>query len=135
MSTKPVLALDIEGVLNRGGMFTPWFDPEDGDALRAMTDVFDLAWASTMSPARAAEALNLPGLPQISHADKEYTKIEPIARIADGRPFVLLDDQVTQFEHQIAARYSQPHLLIEVSPFTGMTPDHLAAARAWALAL
>ena len=56
----------------------------------------------------------------------------PLNQWAAGRPFVWLDDEITDADrHWVTAHHSQPTLLHRVNPHRGPTDADLAAVRQW----
>ncbi|MFD0974157.1 HAD domain-containing protein [Plantactinospora endophytica] len=115
-------------------------DIEDGRRLLALPG--ELAWASTwMAEANevVAPLLGLPVLPVVDFLDADeepprgvHWKTAPLARWAAGRPFVWLDDEITDADRLwVSAHHPQPALLHRVDPHLGLTGDDLATARQW----
>ena len=56
----------------------------------------------------------------------------PLTQCAAGRPFVWIDDEITDADRWlIAARHPQPTLLHRVGPYQGLTATDLAVVRQW----
>jgi hypothetical protein len=115
-------------------------DPEDGRRLLALPG--ELVWASTwMAEANevVAPRIGLPALLVVAWPDTDehtppgvHWKTAPLIRWAAGRPFVWLDDEVTDADRRwIAAHHPQPALLQRVDPYHGLADEDLAAARRW----
>ena len=115
---------------------------DPGDGLRLLALPGELVWASTwMSEANeiVAPRLGLPVLPVVDwpDADEEpqrgvHWKTSPLRRWAAGRPFVWLDDEITDADRRwVAANYPQPTLLHRVDPHLGLTDIDFAEVRQW----
>ncbi|QDY11813.1 hypothetical protein FJK98_21865 [Micromonospora sp. HM134] len=123
----------------RGNPLLNRLDPADGQRLSALPG--ELAWASTwMAEANEAVAprIGLPALPVIDWPDDEepprgvHWKTVSLVRWAAGRPFVWLDDEITDADRRwVAAHHSQPALLHRVDPYAGLTRIDLVAVRRW----
>ncbi|WP_091065266.1 HAD domain-containing protein [Micromonospora humi] len=114
-------------------------DPDDGRRLLALPG--ELVWASTwMADANevVAPRLGLPALPLVDWPDDHeprgglHWKTATLARRAAGRPFVWLDDEITDADRRwVAAHHPRPALLRRVDPFLGLSGADLAAVRRW----
>jgi hypothetical protein len=115
-------------------------DPSDGRRLLALPG--ELVWASTwMAEANeiVAPRLDLPLLPFVDWPDDDekpqrgvHWKTMHVTRRAAGRPFVWLDDEITDADRRwVAAHHPQPALLHRVDPYLGLTGADLAAVRQW----
>ncbi|WP_341721304.1 HAD domain-containing protein [Micromonospora sp. FIMYZ51] len=115
-------------------------EPDDGRRLLALPG--DLVWASTwMVEANevVAPRLGLPALPVVDWIDDDeqppygvHWKTASLARWAAGRPFVWLDDEITDADRRwVAARHPHPSLLHRIDPHLGLTDTDLTAVRQW----
>lgn len=158
---KPWLLIDIDGVLNPtlsnrqarrqgcarrhtlgpdGHPYPFWFTPEHGRMLAGMTDVFELAWATTWQYSANLEYGPLIGLRELPVVTFDPdtdgdSKVPGILRFVGDHPFVWLDDEVTEGQERLLDAAHDRHLLIRVDEHTGLQPEHLAVARAWAIDL
>lgn len=158
---KPFLFIDIDGVLNRYRAAGPQFaamvhhigpsnaepsftyrmvlDPANGPKLLAMAEVFDLAWGTTWehdANLLISPIVGLPtDLPVAVTALAECSKAPGVARLAGGRPFVRLDDDLDTYDRALLADYPAPWLIVDVDPNAGLSDDDLAQARRFAQAL
>ncbi|MFI6160653.1 hypothetical protein ACIA59_11955 [Micromonospora haikouensis] len=115
-------------------------DPADGPRLYGLPG--DLVWAST-SMAEANEViaprLGLPVLPFVDWPDVDghspsgvHWKTGPLMRYAAGRPFVWLDDEITDADRRwVATHHRHPALLRRVDPHRGLTGADLDAVHQW----
>ncbi len=86
-----------------------------------------------------APRLGLPALPVLDWPDTNeqsprglHWKTVPLTQWAAGRPFVWLDDEITDADRRwTAAHYSQPALLHRVDAYQGLTDDDLVAVGRW----
>lgn len=115
-------------------------DPEDGSRLLALG--CQLVWATTWM-AEANEVisprLRLPDLPVVEWPDDDedperglHWKTTFLTRWAGARPFVWLDDEITDADRRwVAAHHPVPALLQRVDPYVGLAEADLAAVRRW----
>ncbi len=115
-------------------------DPEDGPRLLALG--CPLVWATTwMAEANEviAPRLGLPALPVVEWPDEDdepvrglHWKTAGLSRWAGARPFVWLDDEITDVDRRwVAEHHPAPALLWRVDPGTGLTAADFAAVREW----
>lgn len=161
-TTRPLIFVDIDGVLipfrarsagtrrlvggvgdaadGTGNPLLDRLDPADGGRLLALAG--ELVWASTwMAEANevGAPRLGLPALPVVDWPDDDeepqrglHWKTGPLTRWAAGRPFVWLDDEITDADrHWVASHHSQPALLLRIDPYAGLTDADVVAVRRW----
>jgi HAD domain in Swiss Army Knife RNA repair proteins len=115
-------------------------DPEDGRQLLALK--CPLVWATSwMSEANevVAPRLGLPELPVVQWPDTDdqtvpglHWKTASLAAWAAGRPFVWLDDEITEADRRwVAAHHPVRALLHRVDPYVGLTAADFAQVRRW----
>jgi hypothetical protein len=115
-------------------------DPADGRRLRALPG--ELVWASTWTAEAnevVAPLIGLPTLPVIDWPDTDerqphgvHWKTAPLLRWAAGRPFVWLDDEITNADrHWVTDQHPQPALLHRVDPYEGLSTTDLTVVRQW----
>ena len=115
-------------------------DPDDGRRLLALG--CQLVWATTWM-AEANEVisprLGLPDLPTVVWPDVDenpqrglHWKTAFLTRWAAGRPFVWLDDEITDADRRwVAAHHPVRALLHHVDPHLALTAADLSAVRRW----
>ena len=140
----PLLFLDVDGpLIPFGGPAYPSFpvdpggnpllsrvDPALGPRLTALG--CELVWATTwMQDANDAVAPLL-GLPALPVLDWDDGKAPAIIDAAAGRPFVWLDDAITDADRAlVAAHHPGPALAHRVDPRRGLTDVDFATVCAW----
>jgi hypothetical protein len=144
---KPLLLLDVDGVLipyaaaEQPPGFEQhmlldelvWLAPRHGEWLRPLCDRFDLVWATGWehdANRLIAPILGLPALPVIEFprdASGRFTKLPTLARFANNRPLVWVDDELTDAARAWAAGRSAPTLLLDADPAIGLTKEIVAA--------
>ncbi|WP_214410435.1 HAD domain-containing protein [Sphaerisporangium fuscum] len=160
MSKRPLVLLDVDGVLNParrhtlrlrrhqcvvdGQAYTVLLNARHGHKLSALArdTGAELAWATTweeQANLQIAPRIGLPPLPVIAvNGDPgsragEHFKTRHVAEYVAGRPFVWFDDSLGTPDWQ----YLMDHpgvgefLLVAVDPGTGLTDEHIAQARDW----
>lgn len=163
MNPKPLLLLDVDGVLNcavsnpegkrRGLMRLRLSSTQSGwtytmhlrrdlvGPLRRAAETFDLAWATTWQyDANQPRFRGVFGLPVLPVATFDFgstvSKVPGVLAFAADRPFVWIDDELDDGEVAWLDReHRLPHLVIPTEPAEGLTDDHLDRAASWAQAL
>jgi hypothetical protein len=155
---NPILFVDVDGVISLFG-FTPapdslpgrfhWIDgvahciPEAaGERLRRLSDRFELVWATGWEekaneylpfilelPQSALPCLFFQGAAVFGSA---HWKLAAINGYAGDRPAAWIDDNIDEECRLWATSREAPTLLVETSPATGMTDDHVDELLAWA---
>lgn len=150
MGRMPIF-LDVDGVLipfrsrvlspgdGTGNPLLERLDPDDGPRLLALG--WPLVWATTwMHDANDAVSprLGLPRLPVVDFPDDDdgvagvHWKTAHLVRWAAGRPFVWLDDEITDTDRRwVVEHHPVPALLHRVDPRTGLAGTDLSAVRRW----
>ncbi|TDC70813.1 hypothetical protein E1200_04195 [Actinomadura sp. GC306] len=115
-------------------------DPDDGRRLLALN--CELVWATTwMADANEvlSPLLGLPELPVVEWPGTDvdpphglHWKTKPIIEWAAGRPFVWLDDELTDADREwAAAQHGNRALLHRVDPYAGLTEADYSLIRHW----
>jgi hypothetical protein len=149
---RPILAIDIDGVLNALGAGQPpegWGDilvlRSEGEdarlfrlrihqpfgphliALAADCDA-ELTWCTRWENMANQIMSPLLGLPVLPWVPMQASKARALVAWADGRPFCWLDDEPEMADLN---GYGLAHKVIAVPPEHGLTDAHLEAAAAW----
>ena len=157
MQVKPVLFVDIDGVISLWGFASNtrpvgafhnvdgamhFLSAEAGIHLLALSKRFDVVWCSgweDKAEEHLPHALALPrGLPFLSfdrnpgrgHGHWKLPAIEAYA--GPHRPLAWIDDGHDDACHTWAQRRDAPTLLVQTTPATGLTAAHAARLDAWA---
>jgi len=115
-------------------------DPADGHRLQALSG--QLVWATTwMAEANevVSPRLGLPALPVVVWPEEDgelprglHWKTMGLMEWAAGRPFVWLDDELTDADRRwVAAHHPGRALLHRVDPYTGLTDADFSAVHHW----
>lgn len=160
-SARPLLVLNVDGVLNPSGPRSrpepPWvtftddwrdepvaLNPYHGERLLALsqTTACELAWGTAWEKRaneKVAPRLGLPSLPIIPVSMEppglDYGvlwKTGHIAAYAAGRPLVWLDDHPCDLDSAFLAAHGVPdHLIIVIDPEAGLQDRHLDHVERW----
>ncbi|GII36320.1 HAD domain-containing protein [Planotetraspora phitsanulokensis] len=160
MRSKPLLLLDVDGVLNPsrrsslryrrhicvvdGGLYKLLLDRRHGPQLLSLArdTGAELVWATTWEEhanVEIAPRVGLPRLPVIRVTGDpvskagEHFKTGAVADYVDGRPFVWFDDGLTTADHDYLRAHEgvDDFLLVHVDARHGLGEDHLTQAREW----
>ncbi|MEV4415843.1 HAD domain-containing protein [Catellatospora sp. NPDC049609] len=114
-------------------------NPEHGPRLRRLP--CDLVWATTwMADANEviAPRLGLPELPVVTWPDEAeddtrlHWKTRGLVDWAAGRPFVWVDDEITEADRVwVDAHHGGPALLLRVDPRIGLSAADFAVVEDW----
>ena len=153
---KPILAVDIDGVISMFGFDEPaeyapgefhlidgmlhCISRQAGERLRRLSESFDLVWASGWED-RANDhlpaILGLPKLPYLTFDGRAqfgtaHWKLDALDRYADDRPLAWIDDSLEDSCYEWAERRQAPTLLVPSDPERGLEQDHVETLLAWA---
>ena len=159
MAERPILAVDVDGVISLFGFEDPpdrslaRFELIDGMVhcislgagvrLRRLSEHYELIWATGWED-RANDTLprmlGLPELPVVNFGGAAqfgtaHWKLEALAEAADGRALAWVDDSFDESCYEWARSRSQPTLLVPTEPRLGLEEAHTEALSAWARGL
>ena len=151
MNQRPLLALDVDGVLNpfratqaprkhfegyrrhtlKG--YRLWLTPEHGKLLLDLD--LDIVWATTWEDDANELVAPLVGLPQtlpVLHMnfpddlrDDGCGKRPALSRFVETRPLIWVDDDLGASDYEWADSLAQPSLLLAPDPHVGLTRPHI----------
>jgi hypothetical protein len=141
--TRPLLLLDVDGVLNPLVRRSPpgfleyqlcgfpvHLSPSQGRALLTFADRFELAWASTWEQeanSLIAPILGLPALPVVEVNAAQY-KSQAIGAYAGVRPLIWLDDDAGVIDTSWARRRNKtvaPTKIVHINAARGLQANDL----------
>jgi len=153
---RPVLALDVDGVISLFGFEEPpeqapcrfrlidgmahCISIEAGERLRRLSPHYELVWATGWED-RANESLcHLLGidlLPVIrfgrdARFGSAHWKLGPIAEFAASRPLAWIDDSLDDECHEWARARPEPTLLVPTESARGLEDGHVELLLDWA---
>lgn len=159
--TKPILFLDVDGVLNPDSKprflkplgfkryriwddsgydrYTVWLNKSHGDWLKSLTDVVDIVWATTWNHHANRAIAGRIGLPQLPVAlarprghGRTWDKTEGILEYAKGRSFIWVDDVMTGDDiRNLKIGTDAKFDLIRPTPYHGLQMNHITQIRLW----
>jgi hypothetical protein len=154
---RPVLAVDIDGVLSLFGFEEPVEDwpgdmhlidgiphcipPENGRRLQRLGERYELVWASGWEDRANDHLITILGLPEelpyltfggTARFGTAHWKLGRIGEYADGRPLAWIDDSIDERCREWAEQRPDPTLLIETESDIGLTDDHVETLIDWA---
>lgn len=155
---KPMVFLDVDGVLNRivsrsqakrndyfvhsvntrYGRFRVALDFKDRKRLAELSKVADLAWGTTWeleANFHLSPLLHLPNLDYATTLSNEDSKVYGVARLAGDRPFAWIDDALGFLEKDFMMNLSQEALPVDTDPSTGLTDEHVDLISKWTKSL
>jgi hypothetical protein len=157
--SRPVLAVDIDGVISLFGFDQPppqeeaQFELVDGmvhcisllagERLIRLADHYDLVWASGWED-RANDYLpNILGLPQLPHLTfngaasfgSAHWKLGPLDEYCEGRAMAWIDDNFDESCYEWARSREEPTLLVPTESHLGLEEAQTEALAAWARGL
>jgi hypothetical protein len=159
MNRKPILAVDVDGVISLFGFDEPppralaRFQLVDGmmhcislpagDRLRRLAEHYELVWASGWEDKANYYLPNLLGLPELPHVTFEgaarfgsaHWKLGPLDEYGRGRAMAWIDDNFDESCYQWARGRAEPTLLVPTETHLGIEEAHTEALVAWAQGL
>lgn len=157
--SKPILAVDIDGVISLFGFEEPpdrgraRFELIDGmvhcislvagDRLRRLGDSFEMVWASGWEDRANVYLPSILGLPELPHLTFDgaarfgsaHWKLAPLDEYGRGRPLAWIDDSFDESCYEWARAREEPTLLVPTEPDRGIEEGHVEALAAWAAGL
>jgi len=157
-SERPILAVDIDGVLSLFGFdATPessdfefhlvsgtmhCFSSAAGRRVQDLAHDFDIVWATGWEHGveELSELLGFPEWPYLTFKGAARFgsadwKLAPLQKYARGRPLAWIDDSLDEACYEWARDRPEPTLLIEVESHVGLQQVHVEALAAWAKSL
>ena len=153
---RPILALDVDGVISLFGFERPLVEPPGrfhlidgmahciadgiGERLSRLADHYEIVWATGWEDRandRLPEILGLPGqLPFLTFDGRAsfgsaHWKIAAIDTYADDRPLACVDDCIDETCQAWAVERSAPTLLVSTEPDRGLTDEHVDTLLGW----
>ena len=160
-ATKPILAVDIDGVISLFGFGSSEKPGElsegapgeyhlidgilhcismpTGERLNRLAETYELVWASGWED-RANDhlpaILGVPKLPYLTFDGRArfgtaHWKLEALEEYAGGRPLAWIDDSLDESCFEWAERRKAPTLLVPTESAVGLEEGHIAALEAW----
>jgi hypothetical protein len=154
--SRPVLAVDIDGVISLFGFNEPpdkseaRFELVDGmvhcislvagERLRRLGEQYDLIWASGWE-AKANDYLpNIIGVPELPFLEFDgaarfgsaHWKLASLDEYGKGRPLAWIDDSFDESCYEWARGRDEPTLLVPTEPHLGLEEVQVEALTAWA---
>jgi len=153
---KPVLAVDVDGVISLFGFDGPIEDApcrfqlidgmahcialETGPRLRRLVPYYELVWATGWEDRANEYLLRMLGLDPLpvlhfgssARFGSAHWKLEPIGAYAAGRRLAWIDDSLDQSCHDWARERAEPTMLVPTLSYEGLLDSHVDALIAWA---
>lgn len=157
-SERPILAVDIDGVLSLFGFDAPpgsadfefhlvsgtmhCFSSAAGRLVQDLAHDFDIVWATGWEHG-VEELSGLLGFPKWPYLTFKGAarfgsadwKLAPLGRYARGRALAWIDDSFDEACYEWARQREEPTLLVATEPETGLLDVHAEALAGWARSL
>jgi hypothetical protein len=156
-SERPILAVDIDGVISVFGFDEPpaehryelvdgmlhCISLRAGERLLRLAEQFELVWASGWEDKANAYLPLMLGLPELPHVGFDgaarfgsaHWKLGPLEEFAGERALAWIDDNLDQSCYRWAQERSQPTLLVPTEPARGLGEAETEALAGWARSL
>jgi hypothetical protein len=157
MASKPLLAVDIDGVISLFGFeerpahtqlqlvdgVPHCISLVVGERLLRLSERFELVWASGWEDKANFYLPQLLGLPELPHVSFDiaardggaHWKLTGMESYCGVRPIAWVDDNFDASCYEWAERRSAPTLLVPTEPHLGLEEAHVEALNAWATSL
>jgi hypothetical protein len=156
---KPILAVDVDGVISLFGFDKPpdkseaRFELVDGmvhcislaagERLRRLEEHFELVWATGWEEKANCYLPNLLGLPEFPYIvfdgaarfGSAHWKLGPLDEYAKGRPAAWIDDSFDDSCYEWADGREEPTLLVPTESHLGLEEAQVQALSVWAKGL
>jgi hypothetical protein len=153
---KPILAVDVDGVISLFGFDEPppkkeaKFELVDGmvhcislaagSRLLRLAEHYDLVWATGWEEKANFYLPRLLGIPELPHLSFDgaarfgsaHWKLGPLAEYGAGRPLAWIDDNFDESCYEWARSRGEPTLLVPTEPAFGLREAEVEALIAWA---
>ncbi len=157
--SKPILAIDIDGVISLFGFdevpdrSRARFELVDGvmhcislragERLRRLAEHYELIWASGWEDKANYYLPTTLGLPELPHLSFDgaarfgsaHWKLSPLDAYCRGRALAWLDDNLDESCYEWARARAEPTLLVPTEPQIGLEETETEALIAWARGL
>lgn len=154
--SKPILAIDVDGVISPFGFDKPpdrtavRFELVDGmmhcisltagERLRRLSEFYELLWATgweDKANSHLAGLLDLPALPYLSFSGaarfgSAHWKVGPLEEYARGRALAWIDDSFDESCYEWSRGREEPTLLVPIESDVGLDEVQVEALAAWA---
>jgi hypothetical protein len=157
MKGKPILAVDVDGVISVFGFDDPpeqsSFELVDGmmhcislragERLQRLAEYYDLLWATGWEEKANFYLPGLLGLPELPHLTFDgaarfgsaHWKLGPLDAYGQGRALAWIDDNFDDSCYRWAQERDQPTLLVPTEPALGLGEVETEALEGWARGL
>jgi hypothetical protein len=157
--TRPLLAIDVDGVISLFGFEEP--PPPDltrfelvdgmvhcislasGERLRRLGELYDMVWATGWEEKANYYLPNMLGLPELpfvtfggaARFGSAHWKLQPLDEYCESRPVAWIDDSFDESCYEWARTREAPTLLVPTESALGLEEAHTEALLAWAESL
>jgi hypothetical protein len=151
---KPVLAIDIDGVLSLFGFeegqqppgefhlvdgLPHYLSRDAAGRLKRLLKTYDGVWASGWEDRANDHLPNILGVPELPHLTfdgrmqfgQAHWKLEALDEYAGNRPLAWIDDSFDRSCHKWAKRREAPTLLVPTESERGLEEAHVDTLLAW----
>ena len=151
---KPLLAIDIDGVLSLFGFeegeqppgefhlvdgLPHYLSRDAASRLQRLLKTYEGVWASGWEDRANDHLPNILGLPEMPHLTfdgrmqfgKAHWKLDALDEYAGDRPLAWIDDSFDRSCHKWAKRREAPTLLVPTESDRGLEEAHVDALLAW----